>query len=346
MAIGARILSNNLSGQTVEVTFLPFTGGTFDLGTKTIPFNHLTSYPYGTYEVYVPLYDNTYDVVVNAGVSGNTFSFISKLVGNNNHGAVTLDFNDLTAQVLDLNVDYTGWYINDIYPITDYGYGYFFQNQGSCNLQWAIFTDSLGNILESFQTNCDCDYSYDVMGGKWMFFNDYFNGILKYFNGKNVYTLTIDPSYQSLNVNTNWDGVMSNDNFSIRITDNNTNIRTNYIVNGSDLIEFSNFDTTTYSPNIITYFSGSYLGERLYNVNTGLYEALNIYDGTDGSLLQTLDLTGDTYTQYDINPYGDNKLVGYFYNGSDTSVDTLIFHYDGNTDTLITTGHTLSLIHI
>jgi hypothetical protein len=340
MAIGARILSNNLSGDTVEVTFLPFTGGTIDLGTQTIPFNNLTSYPYGTYEVYVPLYDHTYEVVINAGVSGNTFSFISKLTGNNNYGAATLDFNDLTAQIIDLNVDYTGWRINDIYPITDYGYGYFFYNDNTCNLQWVIFADSLGNILESFQTNCDCDYDYDVLGGKWTYLIDYYNGILKYFNGKNVYTLTIDPSYQEFDVNTNWDGVMSNDNFSIVIYDNNTNIGTNYIVNGSDLIEFNTFDNTTYYTNIITYFSGSYLGEILYNFNTNLQVSFKIYDGTDGSLLQTIDLTGDNYNNYYINPYGDNKIVGMFNNYSDNSVDYLIFQYDGNTDTLITTTHT------
>ena len=339
MAIGVRILSNNLSGQTVEVTFVPFTGGTFDLGTKTIPFNHLTSYPYGTYEVYVPLYDNTYDVVVNAGVSGNTFSYISKLVGNNNYGAATLDFNDLTAQVLDLNVDYTGWEINDIYPITDYGYGYFFENRDSCNLQWVIFTDSLGNILESFQTNCDCEYDYDVLFGKWMYFNDEFNGILKYFNGKNVYTLNYNTTYQSLDVNGNYDGVMSNGNFTIDIIDNNTDIGTNYIVNGSDLLDFSTFNSTAYTSNIITYFSGSYIAELIRNSNTDLYQTLKFYDGTDGSLLQTLTLTGDSYNNYYINPYGDNKIVGFFYNNSDTNVDYLIFQYDGNTDTLNTTTH-------
>jgi hypothetical protein len=340
MAIGARILSNNLSGETAEVTFLPFTGGTFDLGTQTIPFNHLTSYPYGTYEVYVPRYDNTYEVVINAGVSGNTFSFVSKLVGNNNHGAATLDFNDLTAQVIDLTVDYTGWNIQDIYPITDYGYGYFFSNDNTCNLQWAIFTDSLGNVLESFQTDCNCDYNYDVIDGKWMYFNDQFNGILKYFNGKNVYTLNYDASYQSLDVNNDWDGVMSNDNFTITIYDNNTNIGTSYIVNGSDLTQFSDFDNSTFDSTIITYFSGSYIGEMIRDFNADLYQTFKIYDGTDGSLLQTLELTGDTYDNNYINPYGDNKIVGMFYNYNDNSVDYLIFQYDGNTDTLITTTHT------
>jgi hypothetical protein len=339
MAIGTRILSNNLSGQTAEVIFLPFTGGTFDLGTQTIPFNHLTSYPYGTYEVYVPLYDNTYIVIVNQGASGNTFSFISKLVENNNHGAATLDFNDLTVQVLDLNVDYTGWYINDIYPITDYGYGYFFENDRTCDLQWVIFADAFGNIMESYQTNSDCGtYNYDVLGGKWIYFNDVFNGVLKYFNGKNVYTLTADTTTEYIDVNNNGDGVMSNDNFTITIYNINGNA-SSYIVDGSNLTQFSSFDENTYNQNIITYFSGSWIGEVIYNNNTNYYETLKFYDGTDGSLLQTLDLTGDDYTNYDIQPYGDNKIFGLFYYNGDNNVDYLIFQYDGNTDTLTTTTH-------
>ena len=39
MAIGVRILSENLSGQTTNVTYLPDTGGTIDLGSKVFPFN-------------------------------------------------------------------------------------------------------------------------------------------------------------------------------------------------------------------------------------------------------------------------------------------------------------------
>jgi len=336
MAIGTRILSNNLSGQTAEVTFLPFTGGTFDLGTQTIPFNHLTSYPYGTYEVYVPLYDNTYIVIVNQGASGNTFSFVSKLVENNNHGAATLDFNDLTAQVLDLNVDYTGWYIDDIYPITDYGYGYFFVNQdNNCDLQWVIFADAFGNIMESYQTNSDCStYDYDVLGGKWIYFNDVFNGVLKYFNGKDVYTLTANTTINYIDVNNNGDGVMSNDNFTITIYNINGNA-SSYIVDGSNLTQFSSFNNNTRNQTIITYFSGSWIGEVIYYDSFDYYKTLNFYDGTDGTLLQTLDLPIGLYTNYQTSPYGDNKIFGLLFGSS----EYLIFQYDGNTDTLITTTH-------
>ena len=60
MAVGIRVLSDNLSGQTVNVTFNPYSGGTIDIGEQTIPFNYLNPYYFGDYDVYSPLYDYNY----------------------------------------------------------------------------------------------------------------------------------------------------------------------------------------------------------------------------------------------------------------------------------------------
>jgi len=64
MAIGVRILSDNLSGQTTNVVYLPDTGGTIDLGTQVFPFNYISSYYYGTYNCYVPTYGYTYSLTI------------------------------------------------------------------------------------------------------------------------------------------------------------------------------------------------------------------------------------------------------------------------------------------
>jgi hypothetical protein len=64
MALGVRILSNNLSGQTTNVVYFPDTGGTIDLGTQVFPFNYLSSYYYGIYDCYVPTYGYTYSLNV------------------------------------------------------------------------------------------------------------------------------------------------------------------------------------------------------------------------------------------------------------------------------------------
>jgi hypothetical protein len=64
MAIGIRILSDNLSGLTTNVTFLPQSGGTISLGTQVFPFNYISDYVYGTYNCYVPTYGYTYSLDV------------------------------------------------------------------------------------------------------------------------------------------------------------------------------------------------------------------------------------------------------------------------------------------
>ena len=64
MAIGVRIISDDLSGQTANVTYLPDTGGTIDLGSQIFPFNYIADYYYGVYNCYVPLYGYTYTLMV------------------------------------------------------------------------------------------------------------------------------------------------------------------------------------------------------------------------------------------------------------------------------------------
>lgn len=64
MAIGVRILSDNLSGLTTDVTYLPESGGTINLGTKVFPFDYLSDYYLGTYNCYVPIYAKLYPLVI------------------------------------------------------------------------------------------------------------------------------------------------------------------------------------------------------------------------------------------------------------------------------------------
>jgi hypothetical protein len=61
---GVSIFSDNLSGQTSNVTFYPCSGGTIELGEQTFPFSYITDYWYGTYDCYVPTYAYSYVVDV------------------------------------------------------------------------------------------------------------------------------------------------------------------------------------------------------------------------------------------------------------------------------------------
>jgi hypothetical protein len=51
MPATVKIGSNNYSGQTAVITFLPDTGGTVNVGSQVIPYDYSANYFYGTYEL-------------------------------------------------------------------------------------------------------------------------------------------------------------------------------------------------------------------------------------------------------------------------------------------------------
>jgi hypothetical protein len=113
MAVGARITSQNLSGKTATVTFIPYTGSTsgtsVNIGEVTIPFNNITSHPYGVYSIYLPEYDYTYTLTIEEPVtSQETFVLVSQMVSSDNYGAITLNFTDFDAEIIDFGIDASG----------------------------------------------------------------------------------------------------------------------------------------------------------------------------------------------------------------------------------------------
>jgi hypothetical protein len=78
-----------------------------------------------------------------------------------------------------------------------------------------------------------------------------------------------------------------------------------------------------------------------YNNSGDTYIFFNIYSST-GSILQSINLTsisGNSYNNFDLTFFGTNKMNIIFYNDGDISVPYLIYTYDGETDTLISTTH-------
>lgn len=61
---GITISSENFSGQTTNVVYMPDTGGTITIGEKVFPFNYVSDYVFGTYYCYIPSCKYTYTVVV------------------------------------------------------------------------------------------------------------------------------------------------------------------------------------------------------------------------------------------------------------------------------------------
>jgi len=66
---GITISSNNYEGLNANITYYPETGGTINIGSQVIPYNYVTDYYFGIYELYFPLYDTTCVLDINSGVT-------------------------------------------------------------------------------------------------------------------------------------------------------------------------------------------------------------------------------------------------------------------------------------
>jgi hypothetical protein len=53
------ITTDNYDGQLADITFYPCSGGTINIGEVTLPYNYLSGYYYGTYNIYFPDFDKT-----------------------------------------------------------------------------------------------------------------------------------------------------------------------------------------------------------------------------------------------------------------------------------------------
>lgn len=349
MAVGARITSENLSGKTATVTFVPYTGTTSgttqNLGSKTIPFNNITTHPYGVYSLYLAEYDYTYTLNIPEPevVGVQTFVWTDRMVESDNYGAVTLNFNDFTAEIIDLNVDATYWDNRDVYFSNESGYMYYFRGDSNSDERMVIFTDSSNVEIERYSGTTD-SFDRGMLNGVWTYaeFGDL--GVLKYFNGTSVYTYNWDPQTHWVDIENDWSAETSDGTFIIKKYEQG---QWNYDGDGESYIVNPNDGTTTLFK---TWTDGTYVRHRMNKSSNFIvvetqsqgvsnsYTNFEIFD-TSGTLLETVSLTGATYSDYYADFHGTNKYTTAYYNGNDWDVDYKIIHYNGNTDTLVQTSH-------
>jgi hypothetical protein len=344
MAVGARITSNNLSGKTATVTFTPYTGSTSgtteNLGTKTIPFNNINTHPYGDYNLYFAEYDYTYTLNVPEPVTDSQlYVYVSKMVNDNNWGAATLNFNDFTATVIDLNVDTNEYYINDLHPLTNSGFGYHFQGENNSGYHVVIFTDASNTEIGRYTTPTPTnDTEFNDLDGRWSTFIDFDLGVFKYSNGVDVYTYEYDGSRYGFDIQWDYDSTMSDTSFIVIKYDNQGTdhhaLKFNADGTQTTLKSWTDNDYVYY--NFQLQFSNDiFVVEK---INPGGYEQLEIC-GLDGTVLETISLTGATYNDCNRGFYGTNKYFSMFYNNSDVNTAYKIISYNFNTTTLIETSH-------
>ena len=74
---GIIIQSSNFNGQSVQITFSPFSGGSINLGTQTIPYTYTTTNYEGNYSIYIPSSDKTCSLQVGTPPSPTPTSTIT-----------------------------------------------------------------------------------------------------------------------------------------------------------------------------------------------------------------------------------------------------------------------------
>lgn len=346
MAVGARISSTNLSGKTATVTFTPYTGTTsgttVNLGTQTIPFNNITSHPYGVYSMYFAEYDYTYTLTITPESGENqSFQFTSTVTGTTSLAAANLRFDDLTAEVIDYGIDMSNWYIDDQYFVTEGGYMIVLYGQNDYQDRLVLFTDYRGELIEQYSGNTN-NYDYDILEGKITYFAWEDLGVAKYSDGNTVYTFnwtsgTGTGEFDRFDVEWDWDAVTKDNKFVIDL----------YNTSSQDHEYFLAYQGThtslTTSNNNVSYKFFSFINNGEFMVlferdsSTDIYGDIKIYN-TSGNLIRTFELP-NPYTSYNHNLFGDNQFGIVLWNYSDADIDYYVIRYNFNTDTFTTTTH-------
>ncbi len=339
MAIGVRITSNNLSGQTANVTFQPMTGGTpIDLGIKTIPFNYYSELPYGDYTISSTTYDYVYTLTVSQPYGQNqNYMQIGNVSGETSHSLGFLNFNDFTAEVINLNIDATYWSINNWYPMSESGSLMTFYNGGD-NAHLVLFIDTNGNVVEQYSA-ITFDSQFGVIDGRITYFKDPDAGLFYWYNGQSVYQYTFDPNYETLNIQWDWDGTCLDGSFFFIIENSDNNTAYSYKVNNNGSTELINsWDYTVERRYYGTYYSSNYFYELSYLLSDNTLSSLKIYD-TSGNELADLSIASNTYNSWDLGWYGDKSFNIMMWNSTDGNIDYLIYNYNGVTDYVSSTTH-------
>lgn len=344
MAIGARILSDNLSGKTATVTFTPVTGTTSgttqNLGVKTIPFNNITAHPYGYYNLNVTEYDYTYTLFIPEPIDNTElYVLVSQIIESNNYGAVTMNSTDFTADIIDFGVDATYWDVNSIYPLQDSGFMYEFIGRGNYQERYVLFTDSDNQVIGTYTGTTD-NRNLDALDGYWVTYADDENGILKASNGNEVLTFEWDSNINFIDIQWDWDAVNKEKSFVFEIGTTGGYDSTFYIgKQDGTLTDFYTLSESGYTVDFKLQFDTTFMVGVIYDGLNSRYQEFDIRDENGAIIGDSYVLSGASYNNYNYNFYGDNKIVLIFWDNNDNTVDYKIYHFDGNTNTMVIETH-------
>lgn len=339
MAIGIRITSENLSGETVNVSFQPFTGGTpIDLGVQSIPFNYYNTSPYGEYTISSTTYNYTYSLTVTEPYGENqNYAFMGNVSGETNFSLAFMNFNDFSAQIIDLGVDSNYWDEYDWYPMSESGYISLFVNWGD-NAKLVLFINKDGEIVDQY-SGITTSWNVDTLDGRITSFVDNTNGIMKYFNGESVYEYTFDPNTESLDIQWDRDATTLDKTFIFVIQNTSNTTKTSYrALNNGSIVFIDSWDYTIESRYYGTYYSSKYFYEFSYLSSGNSVTTIKIYDSL-GNVVYNPSITPELYKNWNITVYGVQSFSFLLYDDSTPDTDYLILDFNGVTQNDTQTTH-------
>jgi len=266
----------------------------------------------------------------------------SQLPNSTNLGYSILDFeHNVIYGPIDLGYNTAsvaggGWRTYDIDTFTNSGYMIYLNNTDNVS-KASIYLDYRGTVIGEYSASTT-DTSYGMLNGKLAYFIDYDN-IFNYSDGKTFKSREINLNYNQFGVvNGYWD---SNNNNSFVTYSTNGSYNSYTLITMEREIPLVSWDGSNTGTEVFQYSNSNFTTTMNYNNSGDTYIFFNIYSST-GSILQSINLTsisGNSYNNFDLSFFGTNKMNIIFYNDNDVTTPYLIYTYDGETDTLISTTH-------
>jgi hypothetical protein len=268
-----------------------------------------------------------YGLVTGQG-GGLGMLLLANIDGNLNYFTITQDY--ITGPV-DLGINtynYNYYAINGSYLIFDY------------NNSIGIFIDSDGVILDSREYSNSTDYG--TADDKWLYVNDYNNKVFVYSDGNRVDVVdwsSTDNYYPDWN----YDAATLSGGLIMHTSQGNDHA---YFMVNHSTSQFGGLGTLIYEWDNSLY----QVYEYVYNQGDFIFitkqDRNNSYSITEfsvisnaGEVLHTLDLSGESVNDWNINFYGHNKGNVFLYSYNNINQRYVLINYDGSIDSFIHTTH-------
>jgi len=281
------------------------------------------------------------------GAGGQTASVSSQLMVLNERDASTFTyyvFNYDAGTVsgphdTGLSVDDYDFNDSDQDIITNGGYVHKFYNSGN-NDYAMLFIDAGGTLLETITGNTS-DLSIHSIDGTYILAWDYDLATIWATDGTKVLTDTTTfvgvDYYDKVD---NWDETTSEGfvMYSRKDLGGGNNEHKLYLGTADGITPiFTETASTDLQYNYYCRYNSDKIIIRIYDTNTGYHIGFKVIDST-GTIVQNIELTEDTYSEYQFERFGTDKFFMLFYNGVDDTIDYDLYCYDMTNDTLLQTN--------